>query len=69
MMTNRDCRTGAPAGSSEALENCYELMTLPEPAGKQTGVMIDPGEWNSGKGAILMARAAAHARQSGEFRS
>ena len=26
--------------------------------------MIDPGEWNSGKGAILMARAAAHARQS-----
>ena len=27
--------------------------------------MIDPGEWNSGKGAILMARAAAHARQIG----
>ena len=31
--------------------------------------MTDPGEWNSGKGAILMARAAAHAKQSGEFQT
>ena len=37
MITNRDCGTGAPAGSLEALEDVYKLMTLPKPAGKQTG--------------------------------
>jgi len=37
MITNRDCRTGAPAGRLEAFEAVLQIDDIAETLSKQTG--------------------------------